>query len=418
LLADNQKEIGMSSGGRIIAILLAMTPLLSSVSVATAQGPRWPQQTQMDLAPFAAAAENLLGAALGNQGSPDPSLQKCDMSKERMARAVGLTPQGTRHLNPAATTPDLALGLTTTVRSIELYSTATGCATLGSAEYLATVPDQQRAAFSSTGVQQPVFIRARFSTGSHNKKGLSADNTVVIRHMPSGLPDYPWVIRSWNKYAWKGTKAAYGVSHWPPLIGITLNFQSSSTKADFHSVQLTATYADTGQPVSRALMLAWQKDGREYSRTWNGELVNAFRDDKRHGVNFAGVNTTDWSFEFDCYHDGAVVDHYRVVDTYDCEAVKKSEIGQKDVFQSSILIKAAAAAEAQAVLAPAATTMDSASTSTSTSTSASASAECLKAYAAARLCQNMPADPFGVARGVCANTVKSKFGGSGCKLPF
>lgn len=400
----------MSSKGPIVAILLAMTPLLSSASAsaAEAQGPRWPQQTQMDLAPFAAAAENLLGAALGNQGSPDPSLQKCDMNKERMVRAAGLTPQGTRLLNPAATTPDLALGLTTTVRSIELYSTATGCATLGSAEYLATVPDQQRAAFSSTGVQQPVFIRARFSTGSHNKKGLSADNTVVIRHMPSGLPDYPWVVRGWNKYAWKGTKAAYGVSHWPPLIGVTLNFHSSSTKADFHSVQLTATYADTGQPVSRALMLAWQKDGREYSRTWNGELVNAFRDDKRHGVNFAGVNTTDWTFEFDCYLDGAVVDHYRVVDTYDCEAVTQSEIGQTDVFQSSLLTKAAAAAEAQTALASTATTTDS----------ASASAECIKAYAAAKLCQNMPADPFGVARGICMNTVTSKFGGSRCKLPF
>src|SRR5690554_6557214 len=388
-------------------MLLGILPLLMVGGASAAQGSKWPQQTQIDLAPFAAAAENLLGAPLGNQGAPDPSLQRCDMSKERLALAIGMTPQGTRHLNPAANTANVASGLTTRVRSIELYSTTAGCARLGSADYLATVPDAQRAAYSAVHVQQPVFIRARFHAGSFNKQGLSADNTVVIRHLPTGLPDYPWAVRTWNRYAWKGTKAVYGVAHWPTLTGMTLSFQSAVADIEFHTVQLTETYIESGQRASSALMLAWQKDGHAYSRTWNAELVNAFRDDKRHGVNFAGVNTTDWSFEFDCYVDGVVADYYRVINTYDCEAVPESQSGQQGVLASSRLIKLAAQAEAQAAMADA-----------GTPAGASGGAECLKAYAAAKLCENMPSDPFGVARGLCTHSVKSRFGGSGCKLPF
>lgn len=344
----------MNSYGRLLGAVLALVSVCLLSALSFAQMPNWPKQNQIDLAPFEAVAEKFFGSPLGNQGSPDSSLQKCKMSKERSALVAGLTPQGTRQINPAVNTPDAANGLTTKVRSIDIYSTATGCAKLDSAEYLATVADQDRAAFSAQHVQQPVFIRARFSTGSLNRKGLRADNSVVIQHLPTGLSDYPWVVRTWNKYAWKGTKAAYGLAYWPPMIGITLEFSSASSDAEFHTVQMIGTYNDAGQSFSPSVMLAWIKGGHAYSRMWVGELVNSFRDDKRHGINFSGLNMTDFSFQFDCHVDDVAQDYYRVINT----------------------------------------------------------------YAAARLCQNIPSDPFGIARGLCTSTVKNKFGGSGCKLPF
>ncbi len=400
----------MNSCGRLFGALPALVSVCLLSAPSFAQMPSWPKQNQIDLAPFEVVAENLFGSPLGNQGSPDPSLQKCEMSRERSALVAGLTPQGTRQMNPAANTPDAANGLTTKVRSIDIYSTATGCAKLDSAEYLATVVDEDRAAFSAQHVQQPVFIRARFSTGSLNKKGLRADNSVVIKHLPTGLSDYPWVVRTWNKYAWKGTKAAYGLAYWPPMIGITLEFSSASSDAEFHTVQMIGTYNDAGQSFSPSVMLGWIKGGHAYSRMWTGELVNSFRDDKRHGINFSGLNMTDFSFQFDCHVDDVAQDYYRVINTYDCHAVSQSEFGKEGVFRSSQLVKMAAEVEAKAELAAVAGPEDS--------SSPDAAGECVKAYTAARLCQNIPSDPFGIARGLCTSTVKNKFGGSGCKLPF
>ena len=400
----------MNSCGRLFGALPALVSVCLLSAPSFAQMPNWPKQNQIDLAPFEAVAEDLLGSPLGNQGSPDPSLQKCEMSKERSALVAGLTPQGTRQINPAVNTPDAANGLTTKVRSIDIYSTATGCAKLDSEEYLATVPDQDRAAFSAQHVQQPVFIRARFITGSLNKKGLRADNSVVIQHLPTGRQDYPWVVRTWNKSAWKGTRAAYGIAHWPPMISITLGFHPPSSNGKFHTVQLIGTYMGAGHHLSPSVMLVWFKNGHAYSRMWTGELVKSIRDEKLHGINFSAFNMTDFSWQFDCHVDGVAQDYYRVIDTYDCEAVSQSEFGKDDVFRSSKLVKLTAEAEAKTQL--------SVPVQAEGSNNPDGAAECVKAYAAARVCQNIPSDPFGITRGICTTTVKNKFGGSGCKLPF
>jgi hypothetical protein len=402
----------MNFYGRLLGAVPAIFSVCLLSAPSFAQTPNWPKQNQIDLAPFEAVVETLFGSLGGNQGSPDPSLQKCEMSKARSALVAGLTPQGTRQINPAVNTPDAANGLTTSVRSIDILSTASGCAKLDSAAYLAAAADDQRAAFSAQHVQQPIFIRARFSTGSVNKKGLRADHAMVVQHVPTGLPDYPWVVRTWNHYAWKGTKAAYGIAYWPPMIGITLIFQSVPGNIEVHKVELIETYVDANQSVSPALSLAlyWEKEGHAYYRFWNAGLVNSYRDETQHGMNFSGINTTDFSFELDCYVDNEKQDYYRVINTYDCVSVKESEFGEEGVFRSSQLIRLAAEAEASERLATVART--------GAPGGSSGAAECVKAYAAAKACDNMPSDPFGVARGLCTSAVKSKFGGSGCRLPF
>ena len=44
--------------------------------------------------------------------------------------------------------------------------------------------------------------------------------------------------------------------------------------------------------------------------------------------------------------------------------------------------------------------------------------ECTKAYAAKKVCENMPGDPFGLLMRGCMAQVKKKFGGMGCSIPF
>ena len=44
--------------------------------------------------------------------------------------------------------------------------------------------------------------------------------------------------------------------------------------------------------------------------------------------------------------------------------------------------------------------------------------ECSKAYAAKKVCENMPGDPFGLLMRGCMAQVKKKFGGMGCSIPF
>ena len=42
--------------------------------------------------------------------------------------------------------------------------------------------------------------------------------------------------------------------------------------------------------------------------------------------------------------------------------------------------------------------------------------ECSKAYAAKKVCETLPGDPFGLLMRGCMAQVKKKFGGSGCSI--
>ncbi len=42
--------------------------------------------------------------------------------------------------------------------------------------------------------------------------------------------------------------------------------------------------------------------------------------------------------------------------------------------------------------------------------------ECAKAYAAKKVCETLPGDPFGLLMRGCMAQVKKKFGGSGCSI--
>lgn len=364
----------------------------------------WPKQTQIDAAPFFTAFDRVFPlASVDDQGSPDPALQRCDLSEEQQWQAVGLTTAGIDAINPAAHMPEASAGLTSKGRSIEVLSNAAGCAMLQAPEFLNNIPDMEKLFFSTRHLQQPVFIRVHYETGTLKKSNPTrSDNKVTIQHVPTGIKDYPWAVRSWRQYKITGP---YTIE----MTGTGLHFDGVNGAAAYESVVLERLYDNKGKLMpSPPLRLQWQHEGEGFMRVWSGPLIFSYRDSKRHGLNFIGLDLQDGSFQYDCYGDDQAFDYYRIINDYDCASAQASEFGQQGVFRSSTLTKLAAREEATAVIAAA----------EGDPAAAGMAGECVKAYAAARVCEQMPSDPFGIVRGVCASGVKKKFGGSGCKLPF
>src|SRR5690554_5891900 len=304
-------------------------------------------QTQIDAAPFLAAFDRLFPlASADDQGSPDPALLRCDISEEQQWQAVGLTAAGIDTVNPAAHMPEAAAGLTSKRRSIEVRSTATGCATLQTPEYLNNIPDTEKAYFSSRHLQQPVDIRVHYETGTRQKKRPTrSENRVTIQHVQTGIQDYPWTIRSWHQHSISG----------PFLMQMTsteLRFESVNAQADYESVALGRSYDKEGKLMpSSMIRVHWQHEGGKFMRIWSSFLLYSHRDSKRHGLNFNGVNMNDGSFLYDCYEDDQVLDYYRIINDYDCTSVPVSEFGQDDIFRSSALTRLAAIEEAKSTTA-------------------------------------------------------------------
>lgn len=396
----------MNVWGRIAGVMA----VLWSVS-ASAQTPAekftdsdWPKQTQIDAEPFFTVFDQAFPLARADDpGSPDPTLVPCGLSEAQQWQAVGLTPEGIDLVNPAAHMPESSAGLTSKALSIEVLSNAAGCATLQTAEFLNNIPDSEKLFFSARHLRQPVYIRVHFETGTlKNLQPTRSDNVATIRHVETGIKDYPWAVRSWRKNKITGPFTA-------EMTIKGLHFDGINGAAAYESVALERIYDKDGKLTpAPPLRLQWQEEGVRYLRVWAGVLLFSYRDSKRHGLNFIGLDLNDGSFQYGCYGNDQAFDYYRVINDYDCVPAQASEFGQQGVFRSSMLTKVAAKEEADAVVAvedgnPGVTGM---------------AGECTKAYMAARVCQQMPSDPFGIARGVCASSVKKKFGGSGCKLPF
>lgn len=394
----------MKALSRIIGVIAAVSavPVGAQTLAEKFSDTDWPKQTQINATPFLTVFDQVFPlASADDQGSPDPELLLCDLSEEQQWQAVGLTPAGIDEINPAAHMPEASAGLTSRQQSIEVRSTVAGCAILQNPEYLNNVPDTEKAFFSTRHLQQPVYIRAQYETGTRKRsKPTRSDNTVVIQHIATGIRDYPWAVRSRHQYKITG---AFEMQ----MTATSLNFESLNDQAAYHSVALERSYDKNDKPMpSPTLRLHWQNAGEKFMRVWSGFLLFSHRDGKRHGLNFNGVNLDDGSFKYDCYDGDQALDYYRIINDYDCAPALATEFGQDGVFRSATLTKLAA--EEEAVVAVV----------NSESAAPDLAGECVKAYAAARICQQMPSDPFGIARGVCASGVKKKFGGSSCKLPF
>ena len=393
----------MSVLSRILGVVAISSAPASAQSLAEQfSDTDWPKQTQLDAAPFLAEFARIFSlASADDQGSPNPELLRCDLSDEQQWRAVGLTATGIDTVNPAAHMPEAAAGLTSKLRSIEVRSNAAGCAILQTPEYLNDVPDTEKAYFSTRHLQQPVYIRAHFETGTRQKKRPTrTENRVTIQHVPTGIQAYPWAVRSWYQQTRSGLFFMQTTS-------TELHFEGINRPAVYDTVALGRSYDKEGKLMPSSMIRAqWVDGGKKFSRVWSGFLIFSYRDSKRHGLNFNGVNMDDGSFLYDCYDDDRALDYYRIVNDYDCASVPASEFGQEGVFRSAELTRLAAKVEAESVVAG------------SDVAAPGMAGECVKAYAAARVCENMPSDPFGITRGICTSGVKKKFGGSGCKLPF
>jgi hypothetical protein len=362
----------------------------------------WPKQTRIDTAPFIDVFDQVFPLASGDdKGLLDPALLRCELSEEQQWQAVGLTKAGIDEINPAAHMPEASAGLTSRPQSIEVRSTVAGCAILQNPEYLNNVPDTEKAFFSTRHLQQPVYIRAQYETGTRKRsQPTRSDNTVMIQHIATGIRDYPWAVRNRHQYKITG---AFEIQ----MTATSLYFEGLGDQAAYHYVVLERSFDKHGKLMpSPTLRLHWQNDGEKFMRVWSGFLLFSYRDGKRHGLNFNGVKLDDGSFQYDCYDGDQALDYYRIINDYDCAPALAPEFGQDGVFRSATLTKRAA--EEEAVVAVA----------NSESAVPGMAGECVKAYAAARICQQMPSDPFGIARGICASGVKKKFGGSSCKLPF
>lgn len=396
----------MKAWSRIIGVmaLVSSVPVGAQTLAEKFSDTDWPKQTQIDTAPFLTVFDQVFPlASADDQGSPDPELLLCDLSEEQQWQAVGLTPAGIDSINPASHMPEASAGLTSKARSIEVRSSAAGCARFQAPEYLNNTPDAEKAYFSTRHLQQPVYIRVHFETGTRKKsRPTRSDNTVVIQHVATGIQDHPWAVRTWRQYKVSGP---YSMQ----MTITSLSFENADGQADYESVALSRSYDKQGELMpSTTVHLHWQNNDVRFMRGWSSFMVYSYRDGKRHGLNFSGVNMAEGSFQYDCFADDKPLDYYRIINDYDCASVQAEEFSQEGVFRSSSLTKQAAQAEAESAIA--AIDDDPAA--------AAIAGECVKAYAAARVCQQIPSDPFGIARGVCTSGVKKKFGGSDCKLPL
>jgi len=339
-------------------------------------GFQWPKQTQVDLVSFVAVFDQAFPHVATNaRNEPDPGLLVCDLGKEQQWQAAGLTQTGIDAINPAANMPEAAAGLTSKQVAIEIRSSAAGCKILQEPEYLSNILDTEKVFFSARHFQQPLHIHVRYETGTRKKpRPWRSDNTVIVKHIPTGINDYPWAVRTWHQLRWTDPFAV-------KMTGASLLFEDVTDQNAHRSLQLEQPYEKNGKLMSMSqIKLRWQDHGHQHVRTWGAfGLLFSYRDGQRHGLNYTGVDPSDSSVQYDCYESGAAQDYYRIIDDYDCVSVDASEFGHSDVFRSYALARAAARAEALAAMGIPAVGGDTAV--------AGVAEECVKAFTAARLCQ-------------------------------
>jgi len=397
------------------AVLALLPILLHAQTLQDRTSPQgWPRQAQLDISELIAVFDQHFPEdQTGGELTPQAGIQECPLSDQQKWLAAGLSKAQIDTINPAAHFPAGADGLTSKQQSISLKSDGEGCGLLASVTSILPGDVSQRAGSLPDNFDRPVFIEARFQTGTRSRRDRSkSEHTYTFSTIKTGVNSFPTAVKLIRQGHLTG-----------PFYGdlrsseTELQFRGDSGKTPYSMVSLNrAEYLQGRQAMPKSYYLAmnWEDQSNRYHRNWGDYTVISSRNQQRHGINFTGVSMADFNFQFDCFINGEKLDYYRTVNDYDCALAQEEEFGKEGVYRSSALNELALQAEAQERIRQrmAGNTNNSAAAGSGSGTVE----ECAKAYAASRLCEYIPADPFGIARGICSRKVKNQFGGLGCPL--
>lgn len=309
---------------------------------------------------------------------------------------------------------------------IVVYSTAAGCAALpGHINRDVIAPQRIQSLAVSVQFRFPLYIESdyRYVFWMDKYTPIHFRERYVIDRVLTGDPGYPVADRIVSRATMKGVLSSDVPHH-------VMNFHGAATKqGEFISLQR----GQTGLLVANGLYIVQQTDSDTYAYEWYPEgRMLPLRNNRLHGA----VKRVPWNagddyvpsepLSYDCFYDHERVEYFRLVGTHGCVSVEASEAGKPGVYRDRIAAlieqQAREATEvstlAGAVAGPGASSLAQPSTAADGGAKEGVGEACAKAFAAHRLCQSMPSDPFGVTRSFCVNQVKKNFGGMGCPLPF
>ena len=309
---------------------------------------------------------------------------------------------------------------------IVVYSTDAGCAALpGHINRDVIAPQRIQSLALSVQFRFPLYIESdyRYLHWMDKYTPIPFRERYTIDRVLTGHADYPVADRIVSRATMKGSPSSDVPHH-------VMNFHGSGAKpGTFVSLQR----GQTGLLVANGLYIVQQAGSDTYAYEWypSGRVL-PLRNNRLHGA----VKRVPWNagedyvpsepLSYDCFYDHERVEYFRLVGSHGCVAVEASEAGKPGVYRDRIAVlieqQAREAMEASALASAAVQQAAGAGAQSAATTDGEAKEgvgeACAKAYAAHRLCQTMPSDPFGVSRRFCVSQVKKNFGGSGCPLPF
>jgi len=316
-----------------------------------------------------------------------------------------------------ATRRDIKLG------KIVVYSDGAGCAALPShINRKVIMPERIHALALSMDFRYPLYIESdyRYVYWLDKYTPIHFRQRYVIDRVMTGLDEYPVADRIMSRGTYPGSPHSEAPHH-------VMNFHAvMSDRKQLVSMQR----GQIGLTVANGLYIMQQQGEELYSYEWypdgrmlplrNNLLDGAVKREQWNAGDASAVISDELMFE--CYHSHERVEYFRVTGRYICEEAEQSDAGKPGVYRDHIAVlmeeqAREAMTEQQTFGANASESIASASVPAGSGKEAVAPA-CAKAFAAHRLCQSMPSDPFGVTRSFCVNQVKKNFGGMGCPLPF
>ncbi|PKM22474.1 MAG: hypothetical protein CVV10_04100 [Gammaproteobacteria bacterium HGW-Gammaproteobacteria-14] len=378
---------------------------------------QWPDQSVLDISEL----ERLFMTASSlATGSPQRSreLGKCALGSDAAWKLIIPSDNhvtGKFRLAMPATRQDIKLG------KIVVYSTPAGCAALPShINRDVIMPERIHALALSIDFRFPVYIESdyRYTYWIDKYVPIHFRQRYVMDRITTGLKDYPVADRIVSRSTYPGSLHSNVPRH-------VMNFHGvESGEMELISMQR----GQVGLLVANGLYIMQQRDGDLYAYEWypEGKML-PLRNNRLDGlVKQSQWNAMDASSSADapleCFANHERMEYFRIIGPYQCEAVSESDAGKPGVYRDRIAVLMEELAreekEEQQAMAAAGSQHDGSASLPSATPKEAVASVCAKAYAAHRLCQNMPSDPFGVTRSYCVNQIKKNFGGTGCPLPF
>ncbi len=378
----------------------------------------WPDQTLVDLAELHPVFVNRSSLADGAIQRPR-ELRKCALDNNL---AWQIIVPSDRHVTQKFRMTMPAVRQEIKLGKIVVYSNDEGCTALPSHINSDVIMSERIHALAlSADFRFPLYIESdyRYVYWLDKYAPIHFRQRYVIDRITTGLDEYPVADRIVSLGTYPGSQHSDVPHH-------VMNFHRV---APGEKQLVSMQRGQVGLLVANGLYIMQQQGDELYSYEWYPEgrmlpLRNNLLDGvvKRAQWNARDASAVADEFQFECYRKHERVEYFRVTGPYSCEEVDQGEAGKPGVYRDRIAVlieqqAREAMLDQQALSSAVDETAGPGSASVGSDKEAVAPA-CAKAFAAHRLCQSMPSDPFGVTRSFCVNQVKKNFGGMGCPLPF